>query len=241
MATLGIISGAYVLRETFFHEFEELKRDTRYGPAQVYLKDDIAFLARHGNPAEKFILPHLINHLANMALFKELGVREIFAFNSTGSLKRQFKPGMFAVPTDFILLAPSPSAMIHGNSHDHIVPELSVALRRQIVEAVRFSGLDEPIEDCIYWQTSGPRLETKAEIRLMASFADLVGMTMASEAVAAGEMGLAYASLCSIDNYASGISEEQLTVEVIADSASRQMGKIIKILEQLLKIKGAVE
>lgn len=237
MAALGIISGAYVLRESFFADFEELERGTGYGPAQVYLKDDVVFLARHGNPARRHILPHLINHPANMALLQELGVSEIISLNSVGSLKKQFKPGMFAVPEDFIMLERAPAAMIYGNSRDHIVAKLCGALRRDIAGAVRLSGIDDVVEDCVYWQTSGPRLETRAEIRLMANFADLVGMTMAGEAVAAAEMGLAYASLCSIDNYASGISDENLTVEVIVDSARRQLDRIVMILEQFLNIK----
>ncbi len=237
MATLGIISGNYSLKKTFFRNCKELTRDTRYGPAQVYLNGDLVFLARHGNPNVKHILPHQINHLANMSLLKELGVNEIFSLNSVGSLKKDLKPGMLAVPKDFILLAQSPAALIHENNKDHFVPELNGALRRKIVSAVLLSGVDDANEECVYWQTSGPRLETKAEIRLMANFADLVGMTMASEAVTAGEMGLAYASLCSIDNYANGVVDQPLTLETILENARLQLDNILLILEHFLNSK----
>ena len=63
----------------------------------------------------------------------------------------------------------------------------------------------------VYWQAIGPRLETAAEIRLFAHHADVVGMTMASECVVAGELGLAYASVCVVDNLANGVGEHPLT------------------------------
>ena len=61
--------------------------------------------------------------------------------------------------------------------------------------------------------TSGPRFETPAEIRLLATFADVVGMTVAGEAVAASEAGLAYAAVCIVDNLANGVGDGHLTLE----------------------------
>ena len=57
--------------------------------------------------------------------------------------------------------------------------------------------------------------ETKAEIAMMSRYVDLVGMTMGSEAVIAQELGLAYASICSVDNYAHGLGEKALTMDEI--------------------------
>ena len=59
----------------------------------------------------------------------------------------------------------------------------------------------------VYWQTIGPRFETPAEIRMIAPHADLVGMTIASECVIAGELGLEYAAICVVDNLANGLAE----------------------------------
>ncbi|MDZ4164526.1 MAG: MTAP family purine nucleoside phosphorylase [Smithellaceae bacterium] len=237
MERVGIISGMYFLKEGCFPDFEERTMENCYGRAEIYLNDEVAFLARHGNPARRHILPHLINHQANMAALKDLDVREIFSLNSTGSLKKQFRPGMFAVPADFIMLERSPAAMISGGREDHMVPELSAKVRQAILAAVRSSGVKDVIEDCVYWQTSGPRLETKAEIRMMARFADLVGMTMASEAVVALEMGMAYASLCSIDNFAHGVIDEDLTMEGIIRSAREHQEAITLILDRFLELR----
>jgi 5'-methylthioadenosine phosphorylase len=57
----------------------------------------------------------------------------------------------------------------------------------------------------IYVCTEGPRLETAAEIRLAADLgADVVGMTLCPEVWLAAELGLAYASLCLVTNFATG-------------------------------------
>ena len=65
----------------------------------------------------------------------------------------------------------------------------------------------------VYWQTIGPRFETPAEIRLIAAHADVVGMTIASECIVAGELGLAYAAICVVDNLANGLGPEPLSVD----------------------------
>jgi 5'-methylthioadenosine phosphorylase len=90
----------------------------------------------------------------------------------------------------------------------------------------------------IYWQTEGPRLETRAEIQMISQFADLVGMTMAAEAVAACEIGLHYASLCSVDNFANGIANEALAMETIRRYAHRNAKTMQKIVIQYVGMYG---
>ena len=66
----------------------------------------------------------------------------------------------------------------------------------------------------VYWQAPGPRLETRAEIGLIAAHADVIGMTVASECIVAGELGLAYAAICMVDNLANGVAGlSDLTLE----------------------------
>ena len=65
----------------------------------------------------------------------------------------------------------------------------------------------------VYWQVSGPRFETRAEIRLISRFADVVGMTAASESIVAQQLGLSYAVICVVDNLANGVAEQPLTLQ----------------------------
>jgi purine nucleoside phosphorylase len=89
----------------------------------------------------------------------------------------------------------------------------------------------------VYWQVIGPRLETAAEIRLFSQHADVVGMTMASECVAAGELGLAYASVCVADYLANGLGEHPLTwseSEAGRDTTRHELEKVLAALVPVL-------
>ena len=84
-----------------------------------------------------------------------------------------------------------------------------------------------PRDGGVYWQTIGPRFETPAEIRLIAAHADVVGMTIASECVVAGELGLAYAALCVVDNLANGLGAGRSTVaELEADRSANRAPRL---------------
>ncbi len=228
MKPLGIISGTVFLQGTgLFADLREETRETRFGPALVFRSAEVIFVPRHGTDPHRHILPHLINHQANLQALTELGVGEVIGINSTGSLKRRLRPGMLVVPDDYLMPTPGPTAV--REKPIHITPVLHAAVRRKLLAAAR-DCVVEAIDGGIYWQTAGPRLETRAEIAMMAQFADVVGMTMASEAIIAQELEVPYASLCSVDNFAHGIGDTQLSMEEITLHARRTAETILRIL-----------
>lgn len=232
MGLLGIISGTILLRD-FEGELREDLIETPFGKAPVLVGGRFAHIARHGTDKARPVLPHAINHPANISAFKQIGVDDIIAVNSTGSLKKHLKPGMLAVPHDFISFTAAPTTCRDGNAV-HIVPALSAKMRTALLEAARECNI--PVHDAgVYWQTPGPRFETRAEIAMMSQFADLVGMTMASEAVAACELGLGYAAICSVDNYANGVVEKELTLEEVLAHARRSAQTMTRIVKKLIE------
>lgn len=233
---LGIISGTIALfANRQFADRENVVKVNEYGPATVQLAEHLAFLPRHGTDPDHHILPHMINHQANLQALKDVGVTRIIGIHSTGSLKISLKPGSIVIPDDFMMLSPCPS--LYRDKPVHVVPQLNRALRIQCLEAAAQCGL-EAIDGGTYWQTSGPRFETKAEIRMMSAFADLVGMTMASEATIAVELGLPYASICSVDNYANGVGENDLTLEEIQRQAYCNRTAILRIVTEYNNFSG---
>jgi 5'-methylthioadenosine phosphorylase len=231
MSRLGIISGTIILQGIVDNP-EDVRINTAFGPAQVFLTDRVAFIPRHGTGTSGHILPHLINHGANLSALKALGVEEVIAVNSTGSLKQALKPGMLVVPDDFIMLSPGPTVI--QDRPAHVTPALDAPIRERWLAAGRDCNMDI-IDGGVYWQTVGPRFETKAEIRFMAPFADLVGMTMASEAIVAKELDMAYASLCSIDNYANGLVNEPLNIDEIVRCSRLNAVAVVKIIMRYLE------
>lgn len=233
MEPLGIISGIILLQDKgILGNLKEREIATEFGKATVFLSDTIAFIPRHGKDQKHHILPHLINNQANLKALKDIGVREVISVNSTGSLKKKLKPGTIVVPDDFIMFPGTPTTF--SKKAQHITPKLSDEVRKKWIEAAHECGI-KIADGGVYWQTTGPRLETKAEIAMMSRFADLVGMTMASEAVIAQELGLSYAALCSVDNFGHGLGERELTIDEILAHARRNTDFIIKIVTRYIE------
>lgn len=100
---------------------------------------------------------------------------------------------------------------IFDDARGHAMPGFDPGWRAEVLAAWEASGAGQLRDGGVYWQTNGPRFETPAEIRLIAAHADLVGMTLASECVVAGELGLRYAAVCMVDNMANGIGARPLS------------------------------
>ena len=145
------------------------------------LLPDAVYLQRHG--ADRYVLPHRIDYLANMRSLVEAGCDRVLALGSVGGLHGDLVPGTFVCPDDFIALDAGPAAF--EDERAHRVAGFDPGWRRRVVVAWRDQVGSEIVDGGAYWQTRGPRLETPAEIRLMAAHAQLVGMTIASECVAA--------------------------------------------------------
>jgi len=190
---------------------------------------EIAFLGRHGSER---IPPHRINHRANIFALKSVGVSQVIGINSVGSLKEGIPPGRIVIPHDFI--CPWQILSFHEDRAVHITPALDEELRAVLVRAAVEASVSF-VERGIYVQTIGPRLETKAEIAMMSHFGDLVGMTMAHEATLCQERAMAYASLCSVDNYAHGVIEAPLLEEEIRRRARENVAQIQKVLVRALE------
>ena len=230
MGPLGIISGTISLTglQKIFSLREEIFTCSQ-AKIVFFSSPDLIFIPRHGHDRQvSFSPPHLIPHLDHFHLLATRGVEEVIGIYSTGSLHDHLKPGMMMIPDDFICFYPTPTSV--ANKPHHITPAMSEETRNQLFAIAEKLGINIE-KGGIYWQTSGPRLETKAEIRMMSQMADIVGMTMVSEAVLAMEFNMNFAALCSIDNYAHGIGETPLTNEVIIQQSRRNAN----ITEQIIR------
>jgi 5'-methylthioadenosine phosphorylase len=176
-----------------------------------------AIVQRHGGARESYVLPHEIDHEANLRPLVEQGCDRVLGIGSVGSLDPALPVGELICPDDFVALGSAGS--IYADERAHSAPGFDPRWRAEVLAAWSDGG-EAPRDGGIYWQTRGPRFETPAEIRMMAPHATVVGMTIASECVVAGELGLAYAALCIVDNLANGIGDGEISVaELEADRA----------------------
>ena len=220
----AIIGGTLFYKSKLFSNTKPKEKSNCHGQTVLFISKNAIFLPRHG--PNHNIPPHKINHNANMLALKDMGVEYIIGACSAGSLKKSIKPGTLVIPDDYINLYNQ--ATIFNDSIVHITPELNEELRQIIIKTA--AELEyKTINSGVYVQTTGPRLETKAEIKMLSKFADIVGMTMGQEASIAQELGIKYASLCSVDNYANGISSAEISSEDILEFAGRNSEKVKNI------------
>jgi len=199
----------------------------------------VAFLARHGYGHT--IPPHEVNYCANMWALKEEGITGVVSVASVGAIRKEFAPGGLVVPDQIIdytwgrraTFFEGPGVMV---THIDFTEPYTAALRERILRAAR--ECEESIADgAVYAATQGPRLETAAEItRLERDGADLVGMTAMPEAALARELGLEYATIAVIANYAAGRAESAhgISMERIGVVLEEAMGKVRRIIEKLV-------
>lgn len=220
---LGIIGGTSLLFATL-PTLEKRELATPFGTAELLCGKNLVMLMRHQHNRP----PHRINFRANLAAMALAGVTDIVAFGSSGSLKKEIAPGTLLIPTDYVSVTDIPS--IHDHAIEHIRPELSETLAQtlaELVPAARFGG--------VYVQTRGPRIETIAEVLALAGIADVVGMTVASEATLACELGMNFAALCTIENYANGLGDEVLTYEHMLAIAHEHRNRNEQIVHTIIR------
>ena len=193
--------------------------------------DGSTVIQRHGE-AVAYVLPDRIDHVANLRGLADAGCDRVLAIGSVGGLRQELGPGTLVCPDDFIALGTAPITALDGSAA-HRVPGFDPEWRAEVMAAVA-KAEPEARDGGVYWQTAGPRLETPAEIRLIARHADVIGMTIASECVVAGELGLRYAAVCMVDNLANGIGERELTRDEIEANRARNQAKLVRMVEAIV-------
>jgi 5'-methylthioinosine phosphorylase len=212
------------------------------GPIRIGMLDGhrVAFLARHGEGHS--VPPHRINYRANLVALQMAGARRVLALNTVGGITTDCGPRALVCPDQLIdytwgrvgtFSEEAGSDVVHVDFGD----PYTAALRTAAVKAARRA--DVPMVDggC-YGATQGPRLETRAEIaRMRRDGCDLVGMTGMPEAALARELGLDYACIGIVANWAAGAGPDVDAVigmeEVLANVAAATEG-VSRVLREML-------
>ncbi|MBF0369836.1 MAG: MTAP family purine nucleoside phosphorylase [Magnetococcales bacterium] len=227
---IALIGGTGLLDANWFQQARVHWEETPHGTVTLSLGDGLCFLQRHGT--HPYTPAHRVNHLAHFQALKQAGVTRIIGVGSVGSLHTDILPGTLVVPDDILALQVNLS--FFDDARSHRPPAFDGAWRRDILAAWQQTDLAAPLDGGVYWQTTGPRFETPAEIRFLASHAHLVGMTIASECILAGELGIPYAAICMVDNLANGLAEEALSYAAFKGQVQHNQEKLLRCVNALL-------
>ncbi|EME26293.1 5-methylthioadenosine/S-adenosylhomocysteine deaminase [Galdieria sulphuraria] len=235
---IAVIGGTALLKSNLFAHFQPKQIETKFGKVILYVDEqhNCFFLQRHHADVSlqgAYSLPHLINHRANLVALSQCKVQSIIAICSVGSLKPTLAPGTIVVPNDFVALF-SPPISVFDDNQSHIVPAIHPNWRENIISVLQQQQGVKISTRGVYVQTQGPRFETATESLFLSQLGDVVGMTAATEAVLASELGIPYAMVCSVDNYANGIASQTLSTQDFQSSVIQHQKHVEEIVSYLV-------
>lgn len=211
---------------------EENTINTLYGEVSYLIDGDIIYLSRHGKDHE--CPPHLINYRANIKALKDLGVQFIISTSAVGSMNEDFEVGDLVLLKDFLDFTINRKKTFYEDKVGHVKMDmpycnhLNDLLREGLMERnLPYKG------DAVYVATEGPRFETASEIRFYKMIgADVVGMTNVPEVSLAKELGMCYASVGIVTNWATGYGRET-DIKEISTSIQRTKEQLLTLFLDL--------
>ncbi len=208
-AAVGVIGGSGLYEMERLEQIEKHAISTPFGdPSDEVISGvidgrKVYFLPRHG--VGHRLMPHEINHRANLWALRSLGVRWLISVNAVGSLNETMAPRDIVVPDQ--LIDRTGTQTQHTFFGEGIVAHVSLAdpycdaLRKCLLKAA--GPLTENLHDGgTYLCMNGPAFSTRAEANLHRQMgADLIGMTNAPETRLAREAEISAASLAFVTDY----------------------------------------
>ena len=244
---LGIIGGTGLTELTNLNIQRRKIARTPYGePSQPLVfgelnGSEVVFLARHGGGHT--IPPHAVNYRANIWALHSVGVKNILAIATVGSIDRALNPGDIVLPKQIIDYTYGRKNSYHDGielavKHIDFTDPYAQNMREQCLQAAL--RIAQPlVDDGVYACVQGPRLETAAEInRLERDGATIVGMTGMPEAALARELGINYAALCPVANHAAGRgnSAHGIHFEAIIAVLNQTMAKVRLLIAEVAQL-----
>ncbi|MFF5565779.1 S-methyl-5'-thioadenosine phosphorylase [Streptomyces sp. NPDC012623] len=205
-APIALIGGTGFYR--FLDSGNEIILDTPYGkpsgPITIATVEgrDIAFLPRHGRNHD--YLPSDLPYQANLWALRQLGVRQVIAFNTVGSLQRTYRKGDFVLADQFVdRTRRRKDTFFAGDQAAHISSATPYCDRMRHLSAQALKDTDATVHpNGTVVVIEGPRFSTTAESRWFSNQGwHLVNMTQYPEVVLARELELCYMNLSYITDY----------------------------------------
>jgi 5'-methylthioadenosine phosphorylase len=242
-AAIGIIGGSGLYHIEGFAELAEHKIDTPFGPPSdvitggVFANRRVYFLPRHARGHR--LLPHELNHRANIYALRSLGVRWIICVTAVGSLQEKYAPRHVLLPSQFFdRTSQRVQHTFFGDgiaAHISFAEPISVKLRELLAAACTEVGVTVH-NGGTYVNMDGPAFSTRAESEFNRRNGwDVIGMTNLPEAKLAREAEIALATMAMITDYDCWkVEEEAVSVQTVfghlianAEAARKVLARVI--------------
>src|SRR3954465_4742913 len=206
---IGIIGGSGLYQMEGVENPREQQIETPFGaPSDAVIGGQmhgrqVYFLPRHGRGHR--LLPHELNHRANIYALRSLNVRWIICVTAVGSLQEKYAPRDILLPSQFYdRTSQRAGHTFFGEgiaAHVAFADPISNGLRNILAESGRSLGV-KIHNGGTYVNMDGPAFSTRAESELNRRHGfDVIGMTNLPEAKLAREAEIALATMAMITDY----------------------------------------
>jgi len=210
MPTIGIIGGSGLDNPNILKNITEVEVETPYGKPSSPIKvgnignNKVLILSRHGLKHQ--YTPSEVNYRANVYALKEQGATSIIATTACGSLKEEIHRGDFVVLDQFIDFTRKRAntyfeSFANGINHAPMASPFDSKLRNIISQCIGKLGIPFHKQGTVV-TIEGPRFSTKAESNMFRQWgADVINMSIATEAILANELQIPYAAIAMSTDY----------------------------------------
>jgi len=221
---IGVIGGSGLYQMEELQDVTEHQINTPFGsPSDTLVGGTLSgrqvyFLPRHGRGHR--ILPHEINHRANIYALRSLNIRWIISVAAVGSLQEKYAPRDVLLPSQFYDRMSNRAAhTFFGEgiaAHIAFAEPISTKLRNLLAESARSLGVTVH-NGGTYVNMDGPAFSTRAESEFNhRNGFDVIAMTNLPEAKLAREAEIAFATMAMITDYDCWkIEEEPVSAQTV--------------------------
>jgi len=240
---IGIIGGSGLYQMEGVENPTEQRVRTPFGdPSDAIIggrmhNRQIYFLPRHGRGHR--LLPHELNHRANIYALRSLNVRWIISVTAVGSLQEKYAPRDVLLPAQFFdRTSQRTDHTFFGDgiaAHVGFAEPISTGLRNILAESAR--GLGVHVHNGgTYVNMDGPAFSTRAESEFNRRQGfDVIGMTNVPEAKLAREAEIALATMAMITDYDCWkVEEEPVSAQTVFEHLVANAETAKKILAEAI-------
>ena len=240
---IGIIGGSGLYQMEGVEDPIEHRVETPFGePSDAVIGGhlhgrQIYFLPRHGRGHR--LLPHELNHRANIYALRSLNVRWIICVTAVGSLQEQYAPRHVLLPSQFFdRTSQRADHTFFGEgiaAHIGFAEPISTDLRTILADSAKAVGVTVH-NGGTYVNMDGPAFSTRAESELNRRHGfDVIGMTNAPEAKLAREAEIALATMAMITDYDCWkVEEEPVSAQTVFEHLVANAETAKKILAEAI-------
>lgn len=245
MTRIGIIGGSGLDNPDILENAQDRSVSTRWGVPSAPLKlgqiggVDVVLLARHGR--EHTLPPSQVNYRANIQALKDAGCTHLLASTAVGSLRLDIGRGHLVIIDQFIDFTKQRAMSFHESFAPHqpvhtpMADPFDTGLRAILNEACQRLGFDFHPTGTVL-TIEGPRFSTRAESNMFRAWgADIINMSIATEAALANEAGLPYAAVAMSTDYDCWkTDEEPVTWDAILSVFNSNAQKVTQLLRDAI-------